>query len=114
MPWKCPACQTQINHDGDRPEFRRVYRCHVCRLELVLDAATDKLTVAPLPINPNQAGQSGPMTIHPPSLPPCAHCRRVAGVEEETSTGSFAALVCVSALRPSLVCRSQEALRVAS
>jgi hypothetical protein len=59
MPWKCPACQTQINHDGDRPEFRRVYRCHVCRLELVLDAATDKLTVAPLPINPNQAGAIG-------------------------------------------------------
>ncbi len=55
MPWKCPACQTQINHDGDTPEFRRVYRCHVCRLELVLDEKTHKLTVAPLPTDrPNR------------------------------------------------------------
>jgi hypothetical protein len=30
-----------------RPGF--VYRCHVCRLELVLDTETEKLTVAPLP-----------------------------------------------------------------
>jgi len=49
MPWKCPACQTQIKHEGDLPEARRVYRCHVCRLELVLDAWTQKLTVAPMP-----------------------------------------------------------------
>ena len=49
MPWKCPACQAQIRHDGDKPEPKRVYRCHVCRLELVLDEATQKLTVAPLP-----------------------------------------------------------------
>jgi len=49
MPWKCPACQTQIAHDGDMPELHRVYRCHVCRLELVLEASTHKLTVAPLP-----------------------------------------------------------------
>jgi hypothetical protein len=27
----------------------RVYRCHVCRLELVLDDDTHKLVVAPLP-----------------------------------------------------------------
>ena len=47
--WKCPACQTQIRHDGDRPERYRVYRCHVCRLELVLDESTQAMTVAPLP-----------------------------------------------------------------
>jgi hypothetical protein len=45
MPWKCPACQTQIAHNGDAPEPRRVYRCHVCRLELTLDETTHKLTV---------------------------------------------------------------------
>jgi len=49
MPWKCPACQTPITHDGDLPEPKRVYRCHACRLELVLDDAMHKLTVAPLP-----------------------------------------------------------------
>jgi hypothetical protein len=25
------------------------YRCHICRLELVLDEETDRLTVAPIP-----------------------------------------------------------------
>lgn len=49
MPWKCPACQMPIRHSDDeaapRPGVR--YRCHVCRLELVLDRETDKLTEAP-------------------------------------------------------------------
>jgi hypothetical protein len=26
-----------------------IYRCHVCRLELILDEKTGKMTVAPLP-----------------------------------------------------------------
>ena len=55
MPWKCPACQIQIAHDGDMPEPRRVYRCHICRLELILDEHQHKLTVAPLP------GEAPPM-----------------------------------------------------
>jgi hypothetical protein len=55
MPWKCPACQTQIRHDGETPEPKRVYRCHVCRLELVLDEQTNKLDVAPLPSTPTKA-----------------------------------------------------------
>lgn len=54
MPWKCPACQTQINHDADMPILGRVYRCHVCRLELVVDAHTNKLMVAPLPTEKNR------------------------------------------------------------
>jgi hypothetical protein len=49
MPWKCPACQTPLNHDGDTWQPGRVYRCHVCRLELVLDEASNDMTVAPLP-----------------------------------------------------------------
>jgi len=49
MPWKCPACQTEIRHDGAAPQPNRVYRWHVCRLELVLDQDTQKLTVAPMP-----------------------------------------------------------------
>jgi hypothetical protein len=33
---------------------RRVYRCHICRLELILDEITGKLTVAPLPAEHNR------------------------------------------------------------
>ena len=51
MPWKCPACQTEIRYDGDMPTHRRVYRCHVCRLELVLDEQSLKMTVAPFEDN---------------------------------------------------------------
>jgi DNA-directed RNA polymerase subunit RPC12/RpoP len=54
MPWKCPACQTQINHDGDTPQLGRVYRCHVCHLKLMLDADRNKLTLVPLPIEKNR------------------------------------------------------------
>jgi transposase-like protein len=45
MPWKCPACETQMAHDGDHPEHQRVYRCHVCRLDLVRDESTQNLTM---------------------------------------------------------------------
>jgi hypothetical protein len=53
MPWKCPACQTQIRYDGDKPAPKRVYRCHVCRLELVVDEEANKLTVPPLSATPD-------------------------------------------------------------
>jgi hypothetical protein len=50
MPWKCPACQTAITHDpaATAPSPDTIYRCHVCRLELVVDPSTGKLTLAPL------------------------------------------------------------------
>jgi DNA-directed RNA polymerase subunit RPC12/RpoP len=50
MPWKCPACSTQIRHSDAEPAPRPgvIYRCPVCRLELVVDERTTKLTVAPL------------------------------------------------------------------
>jgi hypothetical protein len=47
-PWTCPACQTRIDHVGETPP-NRVYRCHVCRLELVFDKETRRLILAPLP-----------------------------------------------------------------
>ncbi len=47
--WKCPACQTSIRLDTDVPRAQTVYRCHVCRLELVLDESVHRLVVAPLP-----------------------------------------------------------------
>jgi hypothetical protein len=48
MPWTCPAClQSIINDSRDRlPRPGVVYRCHVCRLDLVVDTKRHKLTVA--------------------------------------------------------------------
>jgi hypothetical protein len=50
MPWSCPACHTQIHHaaNEDRPRSNSLYRCHICRLELVLDPETDRLMIAPI------------------------------------------------------------------
>ena len=50
MPWRCPACHTAIRHSEaeDRPRPGAFYRCHICRLELMLDSKTDKLTVTPM------------------------------------------------------------------
>jgi hypothetical protein len=50
MPWKCPACQTQIRHEGDAPRLGHIYRCHICRLELAVDQTSGKLQLAPLEI----------------------------------------------------------------
>jgi hypothetical protein len=51
MPWRCPACYNEIRHSAaeDRPRPGTSYRCHICRLELVWDPRTDKLTLAPFP-----------------------------------------------------------------
>jgi hypothetical protein len=50
MPWRCPACRSSIRSGvaEDRPRLHVVYRCPVCRLELMLDEETGKLTLAPL------------------------------------------------------------------
>lgn len=47
MPWRCPACRIPIRHSEveERPRPHAIYRCHVCRIELVLDPATEKLAV---------------------------------------------------------------------
>jgi hypothetical protein len=51
MPWRCPACHDPIRHNlfEEKPREGTVYRCPVCRLELILDGTTDRLVVAPLP-----------------------------------------------------------------
>jgi hypothetical protein len=54
MPWKCPACSTPIRQQltaaGDyTPRPGIIYRCSVCRLELVLNPDADQMTIAPLP-----------------------------------------------------------------
>jgi len=62
MPWTCPACNIQIQHEQDRPLPRKVYRCHVCRLELVRDERNDQLVVAPWGLR-LIAGSEGPALI---------------------------------------------------
>jgi hypothetical protein len=51
MPWRCPACEIAIRHNEleETPRAGQIYRCHICRLELVLDPTNGKLTVAPFP-----------------------------------------------------------------
>jgi len=48
MPWRCPSCSNVIAHDTDArtPRVGVRYRCHVCRLGLHYDSATEKLIVA--------------------------------------------------------------------
>ena len=63
MPWRCPACQTAITHDPatSMPTPNTVYRCHVCRLELVVDPFTNKLALAPLDTRPEDSGKKFPL-----------------------------------------------------
>jgi hypothetical protein len=59
MPWRCPACHLPVQHHEAEamPRPGVIYRCHICRLELVMDRMTGKMTVAPL------------VTDDPPSKP---------------------------------------------
>jgi len=49
MPWRCPACRTEIKHNplDRRPSQGEQFRCHVCRLALEFDPELDKLVIAP-------------------------------------------------------------------
>jgi hypothetical protein len=51
MPWKCPACGIPISHNDAElaPRPGVLYRCHICRLELIVDERNQKLSVAPFP-----------------------------------------------------------------
>ena len=54
MAWRCPACGLDIRGEeqrqlSDRPTRAKIYRCHVCRLELEWDEGAEKLTLAPWP-----------------------------------------------------------------
>jgi hypothetical protein len=53
MPWRCPACETIIKqHDGEQaPRAGARYRCHVCRLELILSDRSDVLMIAPFEVD---------------------------------------------------------------
>jgi hypothetical protein len=49
VPWKCPVCALPLHHaEGDRPVAGALYRCHICRVELMFDLAKGKLVLAPI------------------------------------------------------------------
>ena len=59
MPWKCPACSSPIRGEliaagHDVPEPDRIYRCAICRLDLVLSADGTRMIVAPMPSDPRR------------------------------------------------------------
>ena len=46
MPWFCPACRTQIRHTPQElPSEGLIYRCDLCRLELMFDGQSDRMRV---------------------------------------------------------------------
>jgi hypothetical protein len=49
MPWRCPACGTNLPHHAARPDPAIQYRCPTCRLELVADIASAKMILVPFP-----------------------------------------------------------------
>ena len=56
MPWKCPACGMSIQHREEMPRHGVVYRCHICRLALMVNGSTGRLDVPPV----NSADQHNP------------------------------------------------------
>jgi hypothetical protein len=59
---KCPACGTSIRREliaagDDTPQPNRIYRCAVCRLELIVSEDGQRMIVAPLEHRPPPAHQ---------------------------------------------------------
>jgi hypothetical protein len=61
MPWKCPACQTLIEHHPSErlPQIGQIYRCHVCHLELTVDPKAPAMILTPLPENDTPRSKHG-------------------------------------------------------
>ena len=53
MPWTCPACQQQVQHEPGLPRTDCVYRCPVCRLQMTFDLTTNKMKPLPPPGDDN-------------------------------------------------------------
>jgi hypothetical protein len=50
MPWKCPNCCLAITHLPAEmtPQSDKIYRCPVCKRELIFDADKGRLVLAPI------------------------------------------------------------------
>ena len=75
MPWRCPACRTEIRHHPveTRPRTNEAYRCHVCRLEFVFDesiAGAIQLNQLLQDLAQERARQAKPQDPAAPSAPP--------------------------------------------
>ena len=57
MPWRCPACRTEIQHSSTEslPDPADAYRCHVCRLDLRFDSSENRMVVLPIGAPDSQA-----------------------------------------------------------
>lgn len=65
MPWKCPACSAPIRQQltaaGDEmPRPGVIYRCAICRLELIRNPDADQMIIAPLPLDTDYERQRTP------------------------------------------------------
>jgi len=67
MPWRCPACQTEVRHDSvsGPPRTGEKYRCHVCRLDLLFDSVTNHMVVGPLEVDDHVPGQKTTLIVPP-------------------------------------------------
>ena len=63
MPWRCPVCDATVQHTGPLPLEDVVYRCHVCRLDLVTNPETGKMRLAPFDVD------TDPDATEPPTKP---------------------------------------------
>jgi hypothetical protein len=72
MPWRCPACRTEIRHNpvDASPRSNEAYRCHVCRLELVFDEQSSKMVVAPFESDYHVELPPKPRTMPAPAMRP--------------------------------------------
>jgi hypothetical protein len=55
MPWTCPKCGLRVGHGDEHqplPKSGTIYRCPVCRLELVFDPLRKKMTPVARPVEP--------------------------------------------------------------
>jgi len=64
MSWTCPACQNAIRHSDveTAPRSGVIYRCHVCRLELIVDQDRETMALAPFP-----GGEVDPSNLKAPA-----------------------------------------------
>jgi rubredoxin len=46
--WKCPSCETTVQHQDAEPRVGVIYRCQICRLDLTYDPQRARLVVAPV------------------------------------------------------------------
>jgi hypothetical protein len=64
MTFMCPACRNTIRHSETEaiPRTDVIYRCAICRLELVVDAARDVMIVAPFPTHEDDVARKAKPT----------------------------------------------------